>query len=216
MQHVLELHKPQGTPARARVGELTILVSTFLTSPCFRAVCRCAQGEECKVGDDGYNRLRKFFKNKAKLKEQFASELVWFPVVVTVRGDLTTHDEPGDSFSRVTYLDRYGDVPTENKLGWLTDKASLVAETTREVSVACDEQYSTDGKVQLNLSRPRRDVHHDAALERTGHRWTPQNAVSFVFFLFIVDCAAGVCLTRPPPFHPPCRAPFADVQRGGL
>ena len=137
-------------------------------------------------------------------------------MVVTVRGDLTTHDEPGDSFSRVTYLDRFGDVPTENKLGWLTDQASLVADTTREVSVACDEQYSTDGKVQLDLSRPRRDVHHDAALERTGHRWTPQNAVSFVFFLFIVDCAAGVCLTRPPPFHPPCRAPFADVQRGGL
>ena len=70
-------------------------------------------------------------KNKTKLKEQFAIELVWFPVVVTVRGDLTTYDEPGDSFSRVTYLDRFGDVPTENKLGWLTDQASLVADTSQ-------------------------------------------------------------------------------------
>ena len=183
MQHVLELHKPQGTPARARVGELTILVSTFLTSPCFRAVCRCAQGEECKVGDDGYNRLRNT-KNKTKLREQFASELVWFPVVVTVRGDLTTHDEPGDSFSRVTYLDTFGDVPTLQKLGWLTDKASLLPDTNllREVSVDCDEQYSSDGKVLLDVCRPRRDVHHDASLERTGHRWTPHRAVSLVVF----------------------------------
>ena len=52
-------------------------------------------------------------------------------MVVTVRGDLTTYDEPGDSFSRVTYLDRFGDVPTENKLGWLTDQASLVADTSQ-------------------------------------------------------------------------------------
>ena len=167
---------------RARVGELTILVSTFLTSPCFRAVCRCAQGEKCFVGDDVYNRLRKE-KSKTKLKEPFATELVWFPVVVSVRGDLTTYDEPGDSYTRVTYLDRFGDVPTEQKLGWLTDQASLMSDPITEVSVACDEQYSTDGKVQLHLSRPRRDVHHDAALERTGHRWTPQNAVSFVVFV---------------------------------
>ena len=129
MQHVLELHKPQGTPARARVGELTILVSTFLTSPCFRAVCRCAQGEECKVGDDGYNRLRKE-KNKTKLKEQFAIELVWFPVVVTVRGDLTTYDEPADSFVRVTYLDPFGADPAKKRLPrcvWTDGRVELCA-----------------------------------------------------------------------------------------
>ena len=187
---------------RARVGELTILVSTFLTSPCFRAVCRCAQGDKCAVGDDAYNRLqKKDGKNKTKLKEHFATELVWFPVVVTVRGDLTTYDQPGDSFSRVTYLDTFGDVPTAKKLGWLTDQASLMPDTNlvREVSVACDEQYSTDGKVQLDLSRPRRDVHHDALLERTGHRWTPHRAVSLVVFLHcrlrsrrLSDAAAAV------------------------
>ena len=42
---------------RARVGELTILVSTFLMSPCFRAVCRCAQGKRWSIGDVGHTKL---------------------------------------------------------------------------------------------------------------------------------------------------------------
>ena len=150
MQHVLELPNRKVRP-RARVGELTILVSTFLTSPCFRAVCRCAQGDKCLVGDDGYNRLRKE-KSKTKLKEQFAIELVWFPVVVTVRGDLTTYDEPGDSFSRVTYLDTFGDVPTEKKLGWLTDQASLVPDTAEKCPSPATNSTVLMGKSNSTLA----------------------------------------------------------------
>ena len=157
---------------RARVGELTILVSTFLTSPCFRAVCRCAQGTKSLVGDDGYNRLSKE-KSKTKLKEQFAIELVWFPVVVTVRGDLTTYDEPADSFVRVTYLDPFGADPAKRHPGWLVDPSSTAARDSA-VTIACDEQYASDGKgVKLVMNRPRCDVLDDATLERTGHRWTP-------------------------------------------
>ena len=91
--------------------------------------------------------------------------------------------------------------PRKKKLGWLTDQASLMPDTNllREVSVACDEQYSTDGKVLLDVCRPRRDVHENALLERTGHRWTPHRAVSLVVFLHcrlrsrrLSDAAAAV------------------------
>ena len=109
---------------RARVGKHTILVSTFLMSSCFRAVCRCAQGKRHLVGEESHVKLMKE-KNKQKPKEEFASELVWLPVVVTARGDLTTYDQPGDSFVRVTYLDQIGDDRTKRHPGWLMDKASL-------------------------------------------------------------------------------------------
>ena len=97
-------------------------------SPCFRAVCCCAQGKRHLVGEEGHVKLiKELIKKKKlqKLKEEFAGELVWLPVVVTVRGDLTTYDQPGDSFSRVTYLDQFGNVPTKRNPGWLTDQASL-------------------------------------------------------------------------------------------
>ena len=198
---------------RARVGEHTILVSIFLIPPCFRAVCRCAQGKRHLVGEEAHVKLIKD-KKKSKLKDEFASELVWLPVVVTVRGDLTTYDQPGDSFLRVTYLDKFGDDPAQRHPGWLTDKAYLTAEPAREVSVACDEQFQVDGKIQLAVGRPRRDVDHDAKLGLCGHRWTPHAAVSVV--VFVHGRLRSRRLTPPPPFHPPCRAPFADVQGGGV
>ena len=67
----------------------------------FRAVCRCAQGKRWPIGEEGHKKILAN-KNKQKLKEEFAKDLVWFPVVVTVRGDLTSYDQPGDSIVRVT------------------------------------------------------------------------------------------------------------------
>jgi hypothetical protein len=187
------------------MGELTILVSTFLTSPCFRAVCRCAQGTKSLVGDEGYNRLfKKDMKKLTKLKEQFALELVWFPVVVTVRGDLTTYDEPAKKFVRVTYLDPLGADTAKRQPGWLVDP-SPTAKRDMSVTVACDERYAVDGKVvKLAIDRPGRDVFDDATLERRGHRWTSQDAVSLVVF---VHCRLrSRRLTRPPTVPPavPC------------
>ena len=120
-------------------------------SPCFRAVCRCAQGERWPIGEEGHIKITKA-KNKQKLKEEFANDLVWFPVVVTVRGDLTTYDQPGGSFVRVTYLDKLSDDPTKCHPGWLMDKASLTAEPAREVSIACDEQYQLDETSKRSLA----------------------------------------------------------------
>ena len=182
-------------------------------SPCFRAVCRCAQGERWLIGEEGHIKLIKA-KNKRKLKEEFANDLVWFPVVVTVRGDLTTYDQPGDCFVRVTYLDKLGDDPTKCHPGWLMDKASLTAEPTREVSIACDEQYQLDGKIKTVIGRPRCDVKPDPKSEHRGYRWTPHAAVSFV--VFVHGRLRSGRLTPAPPFHPPCRAPFADVRGGGV
>ena len=122
-------------------------------SPCFRAVCRGAQGKRWFVGEEGRVKLIKE-KKKQKLKEEFANELVWLPVVGAVRGDLTTYDQPGDSAVRVTYLDQFGDDRTKHHPGWFMDKAPLTAERYREVAIACDEQYQLDGKVQLAIDRP--------------------------------------------------------------
>ena len=154
------------------MGELTILVSTFLTSPCFRrAMCRYAQGTKSLVGDEGYNKLfKKDMKKLAKLKEQFALELVWFPVVVTVRGDLTTYDEPAKKFVRVTYLDPLGADTAKRQPGWLVDPSPTAARDM-SVTIVCDERYAVDGKVvKLAIDRPGREVLDDAALERRGHR----------------------------------------------
>jgi hypothetical protein len=166
------------------MGEPTILVSTFLTSPCFRrAGCRCAQGIKSLVGNEGYNRLFKHdMKKLAKLKTHFALELVWFPVVVTVRGALTTHDEPAEKLVRVTYLDPLGQNTAKRQPGWLVDP-SPTAERDMSVTVACDERYDVTGKVvKLFIDKPGREVLVDAALERRGHRWTSHDAVSFVVF----------------------------------
>ena len=70
-------------------------------SPFSRAVCRCVQGKGWFIGEEGHKKLLAN-RNKQKLKEEFAKDLVWFPVVVTVRGDLTSYDQPGDSIVRVT------------------------------------------------------------------------------------------------------------------
>ena len=121
-------------------------------SPCFRAVCRCAQGKRYLVGEEGHVKLIKE-KKKQKLKEEFASELVWLPVVVTVRGDLTTYDQPGDSFVRVTYLGQFGDDRTKRHPGWFMDKASFTAERNREVAIACDEQYQVDVRSRTVCTR---------------------------------------------------------------
>ena len=159
-------------------------------SPCFRAVCRCAQGDKCLVGDDAYNKLSKV-KSKPALKDQFSIELVWFPVVVTVRGDLTTYDQPGDSFIRVAYLNNnpFTDDPTKRHPGWVTSEAPLAAQGDTEVPIDCDEHYDIDGKVRLCIGRPRRDVDRDAQSGRCGHRWTPHAAVSDV-----VICSRTIAL----------------------
>ena len=121
-------------------------------------------------------------KNSAKLKKQFALELVWFPVVVTVRGALTTHDEPAEKLVRVTYLDPLGQNTAKRQPGWLVDP-SPTAKRDMSVTVACDERYAVDGKVvKLAIDRPGCDVFDDATLERRGHRWTSHDAVSFVVF----------------------------------
>ena len=138
---------------------------------------------------------------------------MWLPVVVTVRGDLTTYDQPGDSFLRVSYLNRISDAPAKRNPGWLMDPAALMGDSDREVSVACDEEYQSDGKLVLEVGRPRRDVYRDAKSTRCGRRWTPYAAVSVFFFH---DRLLSRRLTPPPPFRAPCRAPFADVQRGGV
>ena len=72
-------------------------------SPFFRAVCGCAQGRKLLIGDPAHKKLLDN-KKKQLLKEEFARDLVWFPVVVTIRGALDTYDEPKTSFVRVTYL----------------------------------------------------------------------------------------------------------------
>ena len=182
-------------------------------SPCFRAVCRCAQGKRSFIGEDSHKKILKGKKTQ-KPKEEFANDLVWFPVVVTVRGDLTTYDKPGDSFVRVTYVDKFGDDPAQRHPGWLMDKASLTAEPAREVDIACDEQYQLDGKIKPVIGRQLCDVNIDPKSERRGYRWTPHAAVSCV--VFVHGRLRSGRLTPAPPFHPPCRAPFADVRGGGV
>ena len=210
--NMLWLYVDRMVSPRARVGEHTILVSTFLISPCFRTLFRCAQGQKHLVGEKAQEKLLKN-KEKAKLKDEFAKELVWLPVVVTVRGQLTTYDEPEESHVRVTYLDQDESDETDYP-GWLIHPNSLSGNSEGQVSVACDDQYQVDGKIRLALHRPRRLVQQNAKLERCGRRWTPQRAVSVVVFVHGRLCRQR--LTPPPPFHLPCRAPFAEVQGGGV
>ena len=61
-------------------------MSSFL-----RAVCRCVQGKQVLVGETS-NQKKFSLKNKQELMKDFSKGLVWFPVVVTVRGDLATYD----------------------------------------------------------------------------------------------------------------------------
>ena len=151
-------------------------------SPFFRAVCGCAQGVKCFIGDSAHKKLLDQ-KKKNKLREELAKDLFWFSVVVTIRGALVTYDEPKTSFVRVTYLDPFGDTPTERQAGWLEDPASLTADHGKEVTIACDEQYQIDGNPQTVIGRARRHVEPDPDIERRGYRWTPHAAVSFVVFV---------------------------------
>jgi hypothetical protein len=155
-------------------------------------------------------------KDKTKLKEGFAIELVWFPVVVTVRGDLATYDEPGDSIVRVTYLDEFGDEPKKRHPGWLSTKAPLTVEPDKDVLIACGSivRDQVDGRTKTVIGRPRRAVQPDPKSERRGYRWTPHAAVSFV--VFVHGRFPSGRLTPAPPFHPPYRAPFADVRGAGV
>ena len=150
---------------------------------------------------------------RSQLKEEFAKDLVWFPVVVTARGDLATYDQPDDSIVRVTYIDEYSAEPTKRHPGWLSNKASLATNT---VLIACGSvvRDQVDGKHKTVIGRPRRNVQPDPESERRGYRWTPRAAVSFV--VFIHGRFRSGRLTPAPPFHPPCRAPFADVRGGGV
>ena len=155
-------------------------------------------------------------RNQQKLKEEFAKDLVWFPVVVAVRGDLTTYDQPIDSIVRVTYIDQFGEQPNERFPGWLKEQASLTAEAAKDVLIAPGSSAlgTVDGKPKTVIGRPRRNVQPDPESERRGYRWTPRAAVSFV--VFIHGRFRSGRLTPAPPFHPPCRAPFADVRGGGV
>jgi hypothetical protein len=118
----------------------------------FRAVCGCAQRNILFIGDPAQRKLLDA-KKKQHAKEEFAKDLVWFPVVVAIHGALVTYDEPDASFLRVGFLDPFGDTPSERQGGWLEDPASSMADHGKKVTIACDEQYQIDGTTKTVIDR---------------------------------------------------------------
>ena len=137
----------------------------------------------------------------------------WWRYVATF---LTTYDQPSDSIVRVTYIDQFDEQPKERFPGWLKEQASLKVEAAKNVLIASDNIAlgTVDGKLKTVIGRPRRNVQPDPKSERRGYRWTPHASVSFV--VFVHGRFRSGRLTPAPPFHPPCRAPFADVRGGGV
>ena len=100
-------------------------------SPFFRGVCGYAQGLKLFIGDAAHKKLLET-KQKQQLREEFAKDLVWFPVVATIYGALVTYDAPDEPFVRVAYLDIFGSSPAEREGGWSEDPASLDAEAGKK------------------------------------------------------------------------------------